>query len=120
MAVANFWPNSAFLNAVGITPKEYARVRRLQALLRTLNAEREAIADAAVRHGYNDQATFAISPPPQRCVAIRMVMMRCGWRRCLCVAGRLDNPSRNVLCSALALTQPEHFGQCRAQPLMWS
>lgn len=45
-----------FLDAVGITPKEYARVRRLQALLRTLDAEREAIADAAARHGYSDQA----------------------------------------------------------------
>ena len=45
-----------FLEAVGITPKEYARVRRLQALLHTLDAEREAIADAAARHGYSDQA----------------------------------------------------------------
>lgn len=45
-----------FLDAVGITPKEYARVRRLQALLRTLDAEREALADAAARHGYSDQA----------------------------------------------------------------
>lgn len=31
-------------------------MRRLQALLRTLDAEREAIADAAARHGYSDQA----------------------------------------------------------------
>ena len=45
-----------FLDAVGITPKEYARVRRLQALLRTLDAEREAIADAAALHGYSDQS----------------------------------------------------------------
>lgn len=45
-----------FLAAVGMTPKEYARVRRLQALLRTLDAERTAIADAAVRHGFSDQA----------------------------------------------------------------
>ena len=45
-----------FLVAVGMTPKEYARVRRLQALLRTLDSERSAIADAAARHGFNDQA----------------------------------------------------------------
>lgn len=45
-----------FLECVGMTPKEYARVRRLQALLRTLDAERSAIADAAARHGYSDQA----------------------------------------------------------------
>ena len=47
---------SRFLAAVGMTPKEYARVRRLQALLRTLDSERSAIADAAARHGFNDQA----------------------------------------------------------------
>ena len=45
-----------FLAAVGMTPKEYARVRRLQALLRTLDAERTALADAAARHGFSDQA----------------------------------------------------------------
>ncbi len=45
-----------FLAAVGMTPKEYARVRRLQALLRTLDAEQTDIADAAVRHGFSDQA----------------------------------------------------------------
>lgn len=45
-----------FLDGVGMTPKEYARVRRLQALLRTLDAERASIADAAARHGYSDQA----------------------------------------------------------------
>ena len=45
-----------FLAAVGMTPKEYARVRRLQALLRTLDGERTAIADAAARHGFSDQA----------------------------------------------------------------
>ncbi len=45
-----------FLDAVGLTPKEYARIRRLQALLRTLDAERDSIADAAARHGYSDQA----------------------------------------------------------------
>lgn len=45
-----------FLENVGMTPKEYARVRRLQALLRTLDGERSAIADAAACHGYSDQA----------------------------------------------------------------
>ncbi len=45
-----------FLAAAGMTPKEYARVRRLQALLRTLDAEDASIADAAARHGYSDQA----------------------------------------------------------------
>lgn len=45
-----------FLRAVGMGPKEYARVRRLQALLRTLDAGQEAIIDAAARHGYSDQA----------------------------------------------------------------
>lgn len=45
-----------FLDTVGMTPKEYARVRRLQALLRTLDAEDADIADAAARHGYSDQA----------------------------------------------------------------
>jgi AraC-like DNA-binding protein len=45
-----------FLETVGMTPKEYARVRRLQGLLHTLDAERGAIADAAARHGYSDQA----------------------------------------------------------------
>lgn len=45
-----------FLAAVGLTPKEYARVRRLQGLLRTLDAATAPIADAAARHGYSDQA----------------------------------------------------------------
>lgn len=45
-----------FLAAVGMTAKEYARVRRLQALLRSLDDERADIADAAARHGYADQA----------------------------------------------------------------
>ena len=45
-----------FLHAVGMTPKEYARVRRLQAMLHTLDAEHVEIADAAARHGYSDQA----------------------------------------------------------------
>lgn len=45
-----------FLAAVGMTPKEYARVRRLQALLHTLDAEPAGLADVAARHGYSDQA----------------------------------------------------------------
>ncbi|MFC3714752.1 helix-turn-helix domain-containing protein [Luteimonas soli] len=45
-----------FLAAVGMTPKEYARVRRLQALLRTLDDGIAGIAEAAAAHGYTDQA----------------------------------------------------------------
>ncbi len=45
-----------FLAAVGMTPKEYARVRRLQALLQTLDTADADIATAAARHGYTDQA----------------------------------------------------------------
>lgn len=45
-----------FLAAVGLAPKEYARVRRLQGLLRTLDATAAPIAYAAARHGYSDQA----------------------------------------------------------------
>ncbi len=45
-----------FLAAVGMTPKEYARVRRLQALLQSLDEEQPDIAAAAARHGYSDQA----------------------------------------------------------------
>ena len=37
-------------------PIEHACVRRMQALLRTLDAEDADIADAAARHGYSDQA----------------------------------------------------------------
>ncbi len=45
-----------FLATVGMTPKEYARVRRLQALLQSLDEEAPDIAAAAARHGYSDQA----------------------------------------------------------------
>lgn len=45
-----------FLASVGMTPKEYARVRRLQALLQSLDHEEPDIAAAAARHGYSDQA----------------------------------------------------------------
>lgn len=47
---------SRFLAAVGMSPKEYARVRRLQAMLRTLDGDPPTIADAAAHHGYADQA----------------------------------------------------------------
>ncbi len=56
LGIAQRTLQARFLEAVGMTPKEYARVRRLQALLHTLDAERTAIADAAARHGYSDQA----------------------------------------------------------------
>ena len=41
---------------------EHACVRRMQALLRTLDAEDAAIADAAARHGYSDQAHATHDP----------------------------------------------------------
>lgn len=47
---------SRFLAAVGMTPKEYARVRRLQALLHTLDMDAMDITTAAAHHGYTDQA----------------------------------------------------------------
>lgn len=47
---------SRFLASVGMTPKEYGRVRRMQAFLRTLDTEDTAIVDAAAGHGYSDQA----------------------------------------------------------------
>jgi methylphosphotriester-DNA--protein-cysteine methyltransferase len=45
-----------FLVQVGATCKEYARIRRLHALVRTLDAGPIALADAAALHGYTDQA----------------------------------------------------------------
>jgi AraC-like DNA-binding protein len=45
-----------FLALVGVTCKEYARIRRLHALVRTLDAGELALADAAAQHGYSDQA----------------------------------------------------------------
>ena len=45
-----------FIAQVGVTAKEYARIRRLHALVRTLDAGDLGIADAAARHGYTDQA----------------------------------------------------------------
>ena len=45
-----------FIAQVGVTAKEYARIRRLHALVRTLDAGEIGIADAAAKHGYADQA----------------------------------------------------------------
>jgi methylphosphotriester-DNA--protein-cysteine methyltransferase len=45
-----------FLAQVGVTCKEYARIRRLHALVQTLDAGGIALADAAAMHGYTDQA----------------------------------------------------------------
>jgi AraC-like DNA-binding protein len=45
-----------FLAQVGVTPKEYARIRRLHALVRTLDGGDIEIADAAAKHGFADQA----------------------------------------------------------------
>jgi AraC-like DNA-binding protein len=45
-----------FLAAVGMTPKEYARVRRLQALLLALDADTMPIAQLSAGHGFTDQA----------------------------------------------------------------
>lgn len=45
-----------FLSSVGMTPKEYARVRRLQSLLQALDADALPIAQLAAGHGFADQA----------------------------------------------------------------
>jgi methylphosphotriester-DNA--protein-cysteine methyltransferase len=45
-----------FLAAVGSTPKEYARVRRLRALLQALDDDTLPLAQLAANHGYADQA----------------------------------------------------------------
>lgn len=45
-----------FIAQVGVTAKEYARIRRLHALVRTLDGGDVAIADAAAKHGYADQS----------------------------------------------------------------
>lgn len=45
-----------FVAKVGVTAKEYARIRRLRGLVRTLDAGDIAIAQAAAMHGYADQA----------------------------------------------------------------
>jgi AraC-like DNA-binding protein len=46
----------AFLDAVGLTAKEYARIRRLQAALRMLDRGETSIAAVAAERGYADQA----------------------------------------------------------------
>lgn len=45
-----------FLAAVGMTAKEYARVRRLQALLHSLGSDDAPLAQIAAARGYADQA----------------------------------------------------------------
>lgn len=45
-----------FQRAVGLSPKEYTRIRRLQSCLRLLDAQADSLADAAQQAGYADQA----------------------------------------------------------------
>lgn len=45
-----------FLAAVGLPPKEYARVRRLQATIRQLDATQASLAEVAIEAGFADQA----------------------------------------------------------------
>lgn len=45
-----------FAQAVGLSPKEYARIRRLQATLHLLDNGATALAEAAQRAGFSDQA----------------------------------------------------------------
>ncbi len=45
-----------FLRDVGITPKEYARVRRLNATVRQLDSGNDAISEVAQGKGFSDQA----------------------------------------------------------------
>ncbi len=45
-----------FLASVGMTAKEYARVRRLQALLRAFEENDSSLAQAATDHGFADQS----------------------------------------------------------------
>lgn len=45
-----------FLRDVGITPKEYARVRRLNATVRQLDSADDAISEVAQGKGFSDQA----------------------------------------------------------------
>ncbi|MBI3368547.1 MAG: helix-turn-helix transcriptional regulator [Burkholderiales bacterium] len=47
---------TAFLAAVGMTAKEYARVQQLQATIRQLDAGADTLADAALAAGFADQA----------------------------------------------------------------
>lgn len=45
-----------FLAAVGLPPKEYARVRRLQAAIRQLDDAPTSLAEVAIEAGFSDQA----------------------------------------------------------------
>ena len=45
-----------FLSAVGVTPKVYARVRRLQATIRQLDDDRGTLAAMSLENGFADQA----------------------------------------------------------------
>lgn len=54
MGVRSF--QACFLASVGLPPKEYARVRRLQATLRQLDATPASLADVAADVGFADQA----------------------------------------------------------------
>lgn len=45
-----------FLTCVGMTAKEYARVRRLHAVLQTLDSDAAPLAQIAASHGFADQA----------------------------------------------------------------
>ena len=54
MGVRSF--QTRFLSSVGLPPKEYARVRRLQATIRQLDATPASLADVAVKVGFADQA----------------------------------------------------------------
>ncbi|MGQ0799660.1 MAG: helix-turn-helix domain-containing protein [Pseudomarimonas sp.] len=45
-----------FLRQVGLTAKEYARVQRLQATLRELDRDRDALSELALEVGFADQA----------------------------------------------------------------
>lgn len=67
-----------FGSAVGLAPKEYARIRRLQACIRLLDAGDVAPADAAFSSGFADQAhatralrDFAGLPPARLRRALR-------------------------------------------------
>lgn len=48
-----------FTQAVGLSPKEYARIRRLQATLRLLDGSEVALAQAALDAGFSDRSGTA-------------------------------------------------------------
>jgi AraC-like DNA-binding protein len=50
---------SRFVRVVGLTPKEFARVVRLQAVVRALDDGGDALCDVAADHGFADQAHAA-------------------------------------------------------------